>query len=106
MKEVKFKIDGIWKTHMIMQQCLSKPGRAIDLDEMRRRCNVLEKLEKAKDSPSVLLEDAEFELVKQALNTNPWGVAEPELLQVVDQIFASKAPEATVHDILSNKVGT
>lgn len=98
MKEVKFKIDGIWKTHMVMYQCLNKPGRAIDLDEMRRRCKVLEKLDKAANASSVLLEDAEFEVVKNALTTNPWGVAEPELLKVVDDIMASKEPVAEVID--------
>jgi hypothetical protein len=90
MKKIEFTKIGVYDTQTVMLSTLRVPGRGMDLEEMRRRCKVLEKLEKA--NGHLLLEDADFDVVKQALATNSYGMANIELLAIIDAILASKDP--------------
>lgn len=82
-------------TKAILEQVVRQPGRGIDLDEMRRRCRILNVLDEAKDdTDSVVLEDADFSVLEAAIKANQWGVADVDLLNTIDEVLASKAPDA------------
>ena len=92
MKSIKL-IDGDkFNTRAVVDAVAG--GRAPQkVDEMRRRCRILDALEKA--DGFLALEDADHAHLCKLVNEFEFGVAHPELLSVVDGILdARNAPNA------------
>lgn len=56
----------------------------VKIEEMRQRVNILNDLDKAKDT--LAIEDAPFAFMKQTIVAFPFGVAHPDLLAVLDAL--------------------
>lgn len=59
---------------------------------MRRRCRILDALEKADDR--LLLEDADHEILKKAIESFPFQIAHRDILAVVDDVIGAAAAPA------------
>jgi hypothetical protein len=73
---------------------LAGPGRGIGPAEMRHRIKMLDKIDAATDS--VTFDNAEYEILKTALNVNPgpFRVAHKDILRLIDDVLeAPDAPE-------------
>lgn len=94
MKLIPIRDDAPFKTLDVLQAVVSQPtpGQGINADEMRRRCRLLDALEKA-DTDALLLEDADHELLVRLINDFQFGTAHPKLLAVIDAVVQSKEPE-------------
>lgn len=71
------------------------PGRpgGIDVGSMRARCRVLDALDAvAPDATELRLEDADHAMLVRAINDFPFGVANANLLKVLDGVLEAKAP--------------
>lgn len=61
----------------------NSPQRPFTVDEMRKRVKVVAELDAAKGD-TLVLEDAEHDLLKKALQEFPWNRAEAELLRIIE----------------------
>lgn len=68
-------------------------GRPFALDEMRKRVRILSALDLlAADATSIDLEDADYDVLKSALETTPYNIASAHVLAIVDAALNAKAP--------------
>lgn len=70
------------------------PQRGFDAEEMRRTLHILDKIDEADDA--VMLEDAEWTLVKNKLSRFPFAIAHRDLLAFIDDV--NEAPEISAQD--------
>lgn len=98
MKLIKFYEFEKWKSKVILRTALAEsPTRAITIDEMEKRCRILRMLDKMNGSADLVLEDADAAAFTQALETFPWGVADDDLLTILNAVRkAEKAPQGMV----------
>jgi hypothetical protein len=64
----------------------NSPVKAITVDEMRKRVKVIDALEKMDDKGVILLEDAEYQVLLEAVNSFPWSQASYTLLGLIDDV--------------------
>ena len=94
MKYIPLRTLEGFTTKEILHSVASNTKKGINLDEMRLRCRVLAAIEKAETH--VLLEDADFNLMKRLIPEFPFAFAHPSLLALVDEILNAKEPPAAV----------
>lgn len=68
-------------------------GRPFGLDEMRKRVRILNALDLlAADATALDLEDADYDVLKSALETTPYNIASAQVLAIVDAVLDAKSP--------------
>jgi len=72
----------------------NSPGKPISVDEMRKRVRILDALDAMGDTGRMHLEEAEYALLKEALQTFPWGQASRLVVNLIDDV--DNAAEAKV----------
>lgn len=94
MKRIPLRDEAPFKTRDVLQTVASQaaPGKGIDADEMRRRCRLLDALEKA-DGNELVLEDADHALLVRLIKGFQFAAAHPKLLVIIDDVLDAKAPE-------------
>lgn len=72
----------------------NSPGRAIGVEEMRRRVRILDALDATRhDAEFLLLEDDDARTLSDAMNGFPWSSASKNLLTIIDDVIqAESAP--------------
>lgn len=60
------------------------PQKGIGIQEMRNSIKVLDALDAS--NGSVELEDSEYDLLKQKLDSMPWSYADRRILQLIDDV--------------------
>lgn len=65
-----------------------------DIAEMRKSMKVIDKLEAAEGQDSVMLEDAEFELLKTRLEQTRWTMVTREFLKFLDDVINAPTQES------------
>ena len=101
MKQIKLRGESISSTgeritsmSILRLVTTNSPGRAIGVEEMRKRVRVLDALDAVpRDADHVLLEDADADMLSQAIEQFPWSSASKSLLNIIDDV--TKAPQAT-----------
>lgn len=98
MKLIKFYEFEKWKSKIVLRDALANsPTRQITIDEMEKRCRLLRMIDKMNGAADLVLEDADAAAFTQALETYPWGIADEELLQILNAVRkAEKAPQGMV----------
>ena len=77
------------KSRDVIATIVSDGSRGIGVDEMRKRCRILDVLDKA--NGELKLEDADHEVLKRIVNDYPnFGSANPKLLEIIDDILDAK----------------
>ncbi len=72
----------------------NSPGKAIGVDEMRKRVRILDALDAIpRDADHVMLEDSDAEMLAQAIEIFPWSSASKNLLTVIDDVLKAEAPK-------------
>jgi hypothetical protein len=90
MKTIPLRNDGPFKTRDVLQQALElSPQQALTIDAIRRRCRVLDVMEKYVGDGPLLLEDADWTTAKQSLESFPFSVANKYLLQIIDDVVGA-----------------
>lgn len=93
MKTIRLVDSGAYKAKDVLRQVLGLPGAGgINVEQMRQRVNLLNALEGAEDM--LTLEDAPFEMLKNTIETFPFGAAHPDLLAVLEAAMTPVAPAA------------
>lgn len=65
------------------------PGKALSIDEIRRRVRILDLLDAAPlNSDHILLEDEDAKVLVGAIEGFPWSVASKGLLSVIDDVLS------------------
>ena len=91
MRNIPLRAGGTHPSKAVLLQVVSlSPEGRIGIDEMRRRCRILDALEKADDR--LLLEDADHEVLKKAVESFPFQIAHRDILAVIDDVFNAGTP--------------
>ena len=92
MKLIPFNNGETFKARIQLGQAAGfSPQKAIPIDKMRRRIRILDAIESAPpDAPHMLLEDADWEVLKEAVNDFPWAVAHKDLMHIIDGVLNAK----------------
>lgn len=91
MKIIKLRNEKVKAADIINQVAGLSPARAISIDEMRKRVRILEAIEALKpDAVELFLEDADCDVLINAMNGFPWSGASRELLAVIDDVLGAK----------------
>jgi hypothetical protein len=91
VKAIQQLNKGKFSTAETIRQLCSVAPNGTDVDGMRLRCSVLDAIDKAGEDKDILLEDAQYAVVRDAAN-NPqtWRIADRDLLSVIDGILGAK----------------
>jgi hypothetical protein len=95
MKVISLIDRGQLKGREVLKQIASAPpaGQSLSLAEVGKRCRVLRALDKQTGN-TLRLEDADWQVLSQAADTFPFGVANIDLLEIVEAIKEAKeAPD-------------
>lgn len=103
LKDVSIKMRQIKGENMIilsetstyqdlMITVLNRPLEGGSIDEQRKVCAVMDKVDAAQDF--LILEEAEWQILKVRAEKFSWGVISQEIVKFVDAI--SKAEDATI----------
>lgn len=92
MKFIPSRDTDKFKTAAVIQAVAGGPHKQ-KIDEMRRRCRILDAVEKAPVT-GILIEDADHDHLVALLKDFDFGVAHAELLAIIDAILEAKAPPA------------
>ena len=70
----------------LLIECLNHTAKGLNIQEIRKRIKVLERIEKAKDPKhkKIMLEDADYEVAKQCVDQMSWGIVDPFILEFTD----------------------
>jgi len=92
MKTVQLRTEGRFKSTDVFRQVIdTSPQKPLSVDEIRKRCRVLDALDKA--NGILELEDIDHLTLKLAIQDFPFNVADRTLLQIIDDVLEAKAPE-------------
>lgn len=90
MKSIEQKTIGQWSTFNVVKEVCSLSPAGMNLAQMRGRVRVLDALEEAGTTKDIMLEDADFNTLKDAIENQNWRVADKDLLAIVDSVLAAK----------------
>jgi hypothetical protein len=88
---------GPFTSVRVLSQVLTvSPKKGLDIDEIRRRCRIMNMLDEVGEGDSLTLRLEDHEILKAALESFQFSMATPELLQVIDDVLnaadAEKVP--------------
>jgi hypothetical protein len=92
MKFIPLRDGTKFKTRAVIEAVAGGPAPQ-DVAEMRKRCRILEALEKA-TTTEMLIEDADHAHLVKLVTAFQFGMAHPELLSIIDEIIEAKEPSA------------
>lgn len=74
----------------------ASPTKAIEIDQFRRRCRMLDQLESAvaENAPHLLVRDEDYAVLKEAAQTFPWAIANKDILTTLDCVLDAKTAPA------------
>ena len=94
MKTIKMMETDTVKGRDVVKIVMEQPGQGgATIEQVRRRCKVLDALDGAADG-ELKLEDAEFEFLSTTLKAFPFAAASRDLLKVVDALITPIRGEA------------
>lgn len=97
MKLIPLRTDGKFPTIAILDQAVSVAPNGINPTQMRSRIRILDAIDNAKND-TLLLEDADYSTLVDAVNGMPWAIADRSLLQIIDDVVNAVAPPAPAPD--------
>ena len=74
---------------VLKQVCEQSPQKVLSIDEMRRRIHIMDALDKADDQGMLTLEDADHQVLLEAVTTFPWNRAHRSLVAMIDAITSA-----------------
>lgn len=78
---------GISTAEILMAVVSASPHKALSVIEMRKRVAILDALEESKDKDFLMLEEAEHQLLAEAMQSFPWSQANKALLNIIDDVL-------------------
>lgn len=93
MKNVQLPPDGDrFKAYTVLHDVAASNPKGGDPAQMRKRVRILDALSIAEKDGNreFQLEDADWEELKSALNSYPWGVNDSTLLAIIDAVMDAK----------------
>lgn len=80
----------ITSQYLIRSVMVTRPEQGFDIEKMRLHIKVLDKLDSLTGMKPLLLEDAEYNALKQAAVSFKWGFAHKCFVEFVDSIDQAK----------------
>jgi hypothetical protein len=90
MKAIEQKKLGEFETAKLMKQVCETSINGMNLTQMRSRIRVLDAIDATKDGADILMEDADYSTLTEAINGMPWALASRDLLAVIDGILNAR----------------
>lgn len=87
MKTVSIENVDNFNARMILMEMLKIAPQGINISDMRKRVRVLDVLDKAKDNTQIELEDADYDTLRDVINSGTYSVATPEILKILDNVL-------------------
>lgn len=81
--------ERVFTTAKLIKQVCETSMQGMNITQMRSRIRVLDAVEAAGES-DILLEDADFSVMTEAINAMQWALADRNLLAVIDGILNAK----------------
>ena len=91
MKLIDFKTYGQFETYGFLKQVINVKVGGMLLDEMRKRVALSKKFDDPK-ARHIIVDEEEFKMIEQGLKSTPFGVADERVLELIDDVLASKEP--------------
>lgn len=86
MKTIELIETDVVKARDVLKIVMEQAGpQGVNVEQMRRRCKVLDALDAAKNG-RLTMEDAEFEFLSATVRAFPFAGANRDLLRVVDAL--------------------
>ncbi len=94
MKQIPMREGERYKSKEVLQKVaeMAAPNQSISPGQMKQRIKIMDALDKA--NGSLLLEDADHAALKSAVEQFPWGIAHPELYEIIEDVTEAKEPPA------------
>lgn len=93
MKTIKIETRGKFNAIELIKTAVSVAQSGMNLTQMRGRIRVLDALDALKEGETRLtLEDADYAALSEAINSQPWAIADRDLLAVIDNILTPEKP--------------
>jgi len=90
MKRILLRVDAKHSSKDVFKLVAeNSPQKQISVSDMRKRVKLLEALENS-SSETLVVEDAEWQMLKQALEEFPWSQASKQLLDIIDDVIDAK----------------
>lgn len=91
MKQIKIRPvadkPGATTKEIIALVVGNSPNKQLSIDEIRKRVTIQEIMEKSADKEAFILEDAEYQILVDAIQSFPWAQANRALLTIFDDIL-------------------
>lgn len=95
MKYIPLKAyDGGITTKAILTTVLNQNPRGMMLDEIRRRCKLMDLVEEA--TTHIVVKDDEFTFLSDTIKSFPFSIAAKNLLLCLDDILSADEPPAII----------
>ena len=93
MKNIPLRSEAPFKSRDVIRTVVSQPSpsQGINADEMRRRCRLLNALDKA-NNDQLMIEDADHALLSQLISQFQFATAHPALLAIIDDVTNAVQP--------------
>lgn len=106
MKTIKVRREGDWKSFELFKSVLNhSPNKPLSVDEIRKRCRVLDFIKDYEDEhpniddcPDLELEDLDHLTLKVSIDTFPWTQAYPGQLAIIDDVIDAKPKKKPISE--------
>ena len=93
MKTIKIENKGKFNAVELIKTAVSVSSSGMSLDQMRGRIRVLDAIDAMREGETrLILEDADYTALSEAINAQPWAIADRDLLAVIDNILTPEKP--------------
>jgi len=87
MKRITLRTDGKQNSKEVFRAVAEhSPQKPISVSEMRKRVKLLDVLDAALGD-SIVVEDAEWQVLKDIMESFPWSQATKQLLAIIDDVI-------------------
>lgn len=91
MKQIKIRPvadkPGATTKEIISLAVGNSPQKQLTIDDIRKRVAIQEIMERSEDKESFVLEDAEYQVLVDAIQSFPWAQANRALLTIMDDVL-------------------
>jgi hypothetical protein len=96
VKKIAFRVETVSGQpaefkNILKQVTGNSPVRALTVDEMRKRVKIIDQVEAMGDHRYLILEDSEYDVLKDAVMNFPWAQASKLLVNLIDDIINAES---------------
>ena len=98
-RRLTLAVDGEFKYGEAIINLLRTEAQGMALDQLRRRLNIIDKVEQAGETGTIMLEDTEWSELHEKLQTHRWPVAAKEILTFIEAVETAERCKISPADV-------